>query len=143
MFTSDPNNLAVEWYHEDNLIDVTSDPRYSVIRESTSLYILKVARVEAVLLGRYQVVVTVMGKNESDTVELAFPGKYMYWSKYSSSGNITVVLGSCTATSKCMFTLVTSLVALMTSSWWFRLLSAKICCKTVGSLSEVKASICF
>ena len=77
VFTSDLNSLVIEWYHEGTLIDAASDPRYSVSAEGMSLHILNIARVEAALLGRYQVVVSTGDRNQSDAVELAFPGMYV------------------------------------------------------------------
>jgi hypothetical protein len=64
----------VAWYHEGRFIDVTSDTRYTVISQGFYLYIstLTITRLEAALLGRYDVMLTVGNVNHSDTVQLEF-----------------------------------------------------------------------
>jgi len=72
--SSDLNSLVVEWYHEGSLINVASDSRYSLRTEGMGLRILSIASVGTDTLGRYEAVITIGNRNQTDTVLLAFPG---------------------------------------------------------------------
>ena len=74
VFSSNLNGLVLRWFYEGSLLDPDSNPRYSLSMEGSSLYVLTVASVGADTLGRYQAMITVGGRNKSDTVQLALPG---------------------------------------------------------------------
>ena len=68
-------SLVFTWYHEGELIDIANDSRYSVSTEqmrTTVVQTLNISSAHETLLGRYEVVVTTIYGNKSDTVELAF-----------------------------------------------------------------------
>jgi hypothetical protein len=73
VYSSNTHRLA--WYHEGRLINVTSDTRYTV-NSSQGFYLytttLTITRLEATLLGRYDVTLTAGNVNHSDTVQLEF-----------------------------------------------------------------------
>ena len=75
VYSSAQNGPAVEWRHEDSPINTTNDTHYSETTMGTSVYILTITNITVDVLGRYTAVVTVGEDTQSDSVQLAFPGK--------------------------------------------------------------------
>ena len=75
VYSSTQNGPAVEWRHEDSPINTTNDTHYSETTMGTSVYILTITNITVDVLGRYTAVVTVGEDTQSDSVQLAFPGK--------------------------------------------------------------------
>lgn len=73
VFSSNQNDLQVEWYYEDSLINITSNPRYSMTQDMNS-HVLNIMSVSEEVLGRYDAVASVGRRNQSATIQLMFPG---------------------------------------------------------------------
>lgn len=74
--SSDLDALLLTWFHEGLPIDTASDPGYFVTKEGDSTYVLNVVDVVSDDLGGYVVMASVGDRNDSDTVQLMFPGMY-------------------------------------------------------------------
>ena len=79
--SSDLSTVLLQWYYEDTLLDTSSsDPHYQVeeVGGEEGRYVLRVRNVGAEDLGTYRVLASVGERNDSDTVQLRFAGRYIY-----------------------------------------------------------------
>ena len=72
--SSDLEAVVVRWYHDGALIDTSTKTAYGIGRIGSNMYALSVVEVGRGDLGRYVVLVCVGERNDSDTVQLVFPG---------------------------------------------------------------------
>ena len=73
LFVGSSSISAIVWQFNGQLINTDSNSRYSTIQTQTS-DILTVHNVDADVLGKYTVIITIGGASRNDSVELTFPG---------------------------------------------------------------------
>ena len=78
IYSSNPNILTIKWYLANTLIDIDSNPRYSVTQNESFFYTLNVMNVDESVLGWYRIIVTGGGRNETGSVQLSYLCELVY-----------------------------------------------------------------